>query len=176
MIAVWLRTVRERRLQRAANDRTRLPESWVRYVLHIIASIFWHGDTIAIRALMALSSFALAVVLIFWPQNFERATWLAMTQTAELLSRGYLEPQWFWGPLYMAHAVGVIWRFAEKRSRVGWAIAINTLGVTIWGAHVALTTAAIGYPAAGSVLPCVCTVALIVSQWRTGLNDEKFTP
>lgn len=156
-------------------DRTQQRVSWLRYVLHIIATIFWRGDTLAIRALMALSSFLLALDLVFWPQNFERATWLVMQQAADLLSRGYVAPEWFWGPLYMLHAVGVAWRFLEKRTRIGWAIAINSLGVVIWGANVVLTMVAIGYPAAGSVLPLVCTIALIVSQWRTGLNDEKLT-
>lgn len=147
------------------------------YLWTIFLRLFLFGDTIAIRVLMAAASIVFGSVLIVHPDTFDRKSFTVMALVVNQFDWGRaLGPVVVWSALFYLHGFGVFWRIVERRARIGFAVAINWLGVVIWIAEFTLTNVALGEFAAGNALELPATVALFIALCRTGLNDEKIKP
>lgn len=159
------------------------------HLKRILLAVFVYCDTTTIRAQMALASIAFAVGCIpdaLWPNSvhlFSLAGWdihtpapLGVFDRPLYAGMRAVAPGWVWGLGFLAHAIGVVWRFLDTTRRVYWALAINALGSGLWFLSTALMTWQVGEFVPSVATEWVMVGALIVALVRTGLNEEKVSP
>lgn len=146
----------------------------LRYLGAVCLRVFWYGDTVPIRVLMAVASLVFAALVLAYPDTFQRRAFVGMGTVVTQFEIGRaIGPGVVWAFLFGLHGVGVFWRIVEARQRIAWAVAINWLGWFVWSTEIVLTSVSLGEFPAGNALALPALLALSVALVRTGLNDEK---
>jgi hypothetical protein len=146
------------------------PWSWAirwRYFRLVTAAVFWHSDTTAVRALMAVASVFSALGLWFTEETFQRPGFEAMA---------YVASENTWASLFMLHAAGVFWRVYDPVSRPRLGFAISAFGIGLWMFSTALIYYAIGKYSFATGMELAVVMAAFIALLRTGLNDEVSEP
>lgn len=134
----------------------------LRYWHGVIQLVFYRGDTITVRLLLANASIAWAIIVMLLPETFNRHGWELMR----------VFPHWSWALAFFLHGIGVYWRVFDSKQRTGWALAINGLGLAVWLLSTILINLAIGTIAASTSLEWIMCFASAWALYRTGLKSE----
>jgi len=146
--------------------RTRLAD---RYCIQVAKLVFFTADTLTVRLLLAAASLGYAVLLL-WPDAwggervFERPAYALMAIVPG--------QEWTWAALFLLHFIGVHWRALDPKERIGWGLAVNTLGVGIWAYSTAALNLANGTILPGQALEWTLVFAAAWALYRTGLSAE----
>ena len=142
-------------------------QTLVHHIMSVTRSIYWNADTTTIRLIIALSSLIWTFPLLF-RHGIEKVPGF------EVLFNLASPVQWAVG--FMIHFVGISWRFLDPRPRIGWALAINSLGFALWFTSTAAVVYALRSLTPGASLEVVVCMFSAWALYRTGLRDEIVTP
>lgn len=149
-----------------------------RYCVAIARLVFYTADTLTVRLLLAWASGVYALLLM-WPHIMNLLFGLdhpdLFARPAYAIMAFVPGGSYTWAALFMAHMLGVHWRAIDPVERVGWALAINILGLAVWAYSTASLVLALGTVLPSSALELV---VIFFSFWvlvRTGLQPEIVT-
>lgn len=157
-------------MKRLAREFGPPPWSWAvrwRYFKAVTIAVFWRSDTTAIRALMATASMLFAIGLYLPLHTFDRQAFSGMA---------YVASEHTWAGMLMLHAVGVLWRIYDPKSRPGVGFAINAFGIGLWMFSTGLLYYAVGEYTPSTGMEVAVIFAALIALLRTGMNDEVAQP
>lgn len=140
-----------------------------RYCVAIFKLVFFTADTLTVRLLLAVASFGYAVLFI-WPDASHAEP--ILQRKAYALMAFMPGGEWTWAGLFFLHWAGVHWRALDPKERIGWGLAVNTLGVVIWAYSTAALNIAVGTILPGQALEWTLVGASMWALYRTGLTAE----
>lgn len=133
------------------------------YFIATTRLIFSRLDPATIRVLLAAASVGWAVGAFPWFgfHPFRRHGYEVLAVMA---------PSWVWASLFLLHAIGVTWRFYERKEREGWHLFINVYGFVLWFS----TTLAINF-AIGTYTPTTGMewTMVFASAWALMLTGKR---
>lgn len=143
-----------------------IPRWWA-----ITRMIFLEADTTTTRMLLGTASFIYMLILAL---NSAMGHHLLDRPAYALMN--IFGGDLFWGILFVAHGIGVLWRFYTARSCVLCAIAVNLFGCCLWTYTTVAVNVSIGFlsPTFALEIP-TCILAWWV-LYRTGMRDEVVSP
>lgn len=110
-----------------------------------------------VRFVLGLASALWAVELVIEPNIFDRVNYRALQELGHAMSLDNLQAQTLLAELLMLHAIGVAWRFADRRPCRLCGLIVNGWGFALWTAIVLSI-----YLSLGSIaVPVVATETLL---------------
>lgn len=153
-------------LDRRNNPRPLIETPLRRFTCRIWALIAY-SDTTPTRFMLALAATAWAVLLLAPGDTMTRPVYRYMADLAGS------DAELKWAALWVLHATGMWWRTFSTVPRPRIALAINSLGLGLFGGAAISIYATLTYPIPAAVAPDV--VLALAALWvlaRTGINGE----
>lgn len=151
--------------QHVTESKPFFPIDW-KYFFYATKKTLFYADDVKIRWLMAMASCGWALDLLRHPETLERPFYVLMK---------FLAPWWMWAILFALHGVGAMWRIYERRERKGWAMAVNGLGVFVWGLSTGAQNISAGHLVASTSLEFFACMFLFGSFVTSGWSSKSTT-
>lgn len=130
-------------------------------------SLIAYSDTTPTRFMLALAATSWCILLAVPGDTFDRPVYKYMA----LVAGDHAEAKWciFWG----LHSAGMWWRTFSARPSLYWALAINSLGLALFGSAAISILTALTYPLPAAVAAdFVMAAAAFWVLVRTHINSE----
>jgi hypothetical protein len=133
----------------------------------VVRHVYFNADTSTIRLVIALASLLWSIELVL---NSHISTVPGMEYLFQVAGR--LQ----WAAIFLAHFIGICWRFVDPKPRVYWALLINAAGFMLWS----MSTFSVIYDlrslTPGTSVELVICIFAGWALYRTGLRGEIVTP
>jgi hypothetical protein len=122
-----------------------------------------YTDTTGVRFLLAITALSWALFLIWPSDTFQRPVYSIMA---------FIAPQEYWAACFAAYGFSALWRVLSEIPRHYCALAINIIGVSLYGGVAMSVWFAMPYPIPAAIAPDL--MLALASFWllmRSGLNS-----
>jgi len=138
-----------------------------RFYHRYIQTVLYEFETVTIRLILATASLFFGTALLSSNIPFSKEAYSIMAAVGD---------QWVWGPVFMTHFFLTMWRLHDPKSRPKCAVAVNALGVFLWGFSTLSINVAVGYFAPSTAMEWVMVVLASWALFRTAKAPERVSP